>query len=68
MSNTLDPSLHFGSPNHELSLKLFFFFWGPDQLGFPSKMMPCRLNHNLTCLGPGPLAKGLGTNVKLLTN
>jgi hypothetical protein len=28
-------SLHFGSPNHELSFKLFFF--SPDQLVFPPK-------------------------------
>jgi hypothetical protein len=61
----LDPSLHFGSPNHELSFKLFFWF-GP--IGVPSKMMPCRLNHNLIRLGLGPLSKGLGTNLNLLTN
>jgi hypothetical protein len=24
---TLNPNLHFGSPNHELSLKLFFLVW-----------------------------------------
>jgi hypothetical protein len=65
---TLNLSLHFGSPNHELSLKLCFVFlvwtnW------FPSKMMQCRLNHNLICLVPGPLSKlGLGTNSKLLIN
>jgi hypothetical protein len=62
---TLDLSSHFGSPNHELSLKLFFWF-GP--IGFPSKMMPCRLNQNLICLGPRSLCKVLGTNLKLLTN
>jgi hypothetical protein len=31
-------------------------------------MMPCRLNHNFICLGPRPLSKNLGTNLKLLTN
>jgi hypothetical protein len=46
---TLDPSLQVGSPNHELSFKVFFL--GLDQFGFPSKMMPYRLNHNLICLG-----------------
>jgi hypothetical protein len=30
--------------------------------------MPCRLNHNLICLGLGPLSEGLETNLKLLTN
>jgi hypothetical protein len=30
--------------------------------------MPCRLNHNLICLGLGLLSKGLGTNLKLLAN
>jgi hypothetical protein len=43
-----------------------FFCFGP--IGFPSKMMPCKLNHNFICLGFGPLSKGLGTNLKLLTN
>ncbi len=61
---TLDPSLHFGYLNHELSLKLFFLWFEP--IGFPLTTMPFRLNHNLIC--PGPLSKGLGTNLKLLTN
>jgi hypothetical protein len=30
--------------------------------------MPCKLNHNLICLGPESLSKSLGTNLKLLTN
>jgi hypothetical protein len=63
--NTLGLHLHFGSPNHELSLKLFFFSFGP--IGFPSKTMPCKLNHNLICLGPIPSFEGLATNLKLLT-
>jgi hypothetical protein len=62
---TLDPRLHFGSLNHELSFKLFFWF---RPIGFPSKMMPRTLNHNLICVGPGSLFKGLGTNLKFLNN
>ncbi len=62
---TLDPSLHFGFPNREFFLK--FSFWS-EPIGFPSKMMPCKLNHNLIYVGLGPLSKGLGTNLKLLTN
>jgi hypothetical protein len=61
---TLEPSLHFSSTNHELSFKLFF---SPNQLVFPSQMMPCKLNHNLICVDLGPSSKGLGTNLKLLT-
>ncbi len=30
--------------------------------------MPCKLNHNIICLGPKSLFKRLGTNLKLLTN
>jgi hypothetical protein len=42
---------------------------GPRELiGFPSKMMPCKLNHNLISLGPESLSKSLGTNSKLLFN
>jgi hypothetical protein len=52
---------------HTMSFPWSCFFWfGP--IGFPSKMMPCRLNHNLICLGPRPLSKVLGTSLKLLTN
>jgi hypothetical protein len=43
-----------------------FYFSKP--IGFPSKMMPCKLNHNLICLGLEFLSEGLGTNLKLLTN
>jgi len=65
--NNLGLHLHIGSPNHELSLKFFWWWWcGP--IGFPSKMMPFKLNHNLICLGPIPSSKGLATNLKLLTN
>jgi hypothetical protein len=64
--NNLGPYI-FYTPNLELLCKVFFFFWfGP--IGFPSKMMPCRLNHTLICLGPKALFKCLGTNLKLLTN
>jgi hypothetical protein len=62
----LDPSLNFDSSNHELSCKLVFF--GSRSISSPSKMMPCKLNHNLICLHPGPLSKNLGTNLKFLTN
>ncbi len=48
----------------KLSFKLFFL---SRPIGFPSKMMPCKQNHNLICLCHGPLFKGLGTNLKLLT-
>ncbi len=37
-------------------------------ISFPSKIMPCKLNRNLNCLGPRPSSKGLGTNLKFLTN
>jgi hypothetical protein len=60
---TLDPSLHFGSPNHEISFKLFLKIWI-----HPSKLMSYRLNHNLICLGPGPSSICLKINSKLLTN
>jgi hypothetical protein len=29
-------------------------------------MMPCKLNHNLICLGLGPLSKGLGDQFQAL--
>jgi hypothetical protein len=50
-----------------ISSPLSFFFWY-GSIGFPSKMMPCKLNHNLICLGLGPSSEGLGINLKLLTN
>jgi len=31
-------------------------------VGSPSKTMPCKLNHNLICLGHVPSSKGLATN------
>ncbi len=55
---TLNPNLHFGSPNYELSFK--FIFWSKP-IGFPSKMMPCRLNYNLIYLGIGSFFKSFGT-------
>jgi len=45
-------------------LSLFWF----EPIGFLSKMMSCKLNHNLIYLGHEPLSKSLGTNLKLLTN
>ncbi len=62
---TLVPSLILGSPNQELSLALFF---GPNQLIFPPKQVPCRFCLNLPLFDLGPLSKGLGTNLKLSTN
>jgi hypothetical protein len=35
---------------------------------FPSKLVPFSMNHNLICLQPKPLSKGLGTNLKFFTN
>ncbi len=52
--------------SHELSFKLFFFVVQTNW--FPSRMMPWKLKQNLNCLSLGPLFKGLGTNLKLLTN
>jgi len=46
-------------------LNIFYLF---KPIGFPSKMVPCKLNHHLICLDPRPLFKGLGTNLKFLTN
>ncbi len=65
---TFNLSLHLGSLDHELSFKRFFFFFWSGPIGFPLKMMPCKLNHNLICLGSESLSKRLGTNLKLLTN
>jgi hypothetical protein len=42
-------------------------FWSKP-IGFLSKMMSCKLNHNLIFLGHEPSSKSLGTNLKLLTN
>jgi hypothetical protein len=50
-----------------MSYPLSSFFFCLDQL-VPSKMMPCKLNHNLICLNLVSLSKGLGTNLKFLTN
>jgi hypothetical protein len=47
---------------------LWSSFFGSGLIGSPSKMMSCKLNHNLICLGPRPSSKVLGTNLKLLTN
>jgi hypothetical protein len=41
-----------------------FFLFGP--IGFPSKMMPCKSQFDY--FGLGPSSKGLGTNLKFLTN
>jgi hypothetical protein len=50
-----------------MSSHLSSIFWsGP--IAFPFAMKPCKLNHNLICLCPGPLSKDLETNLNLLTN
>ncbi len=62
---TLDPSLHLGFPNHELSFELHFWS-GPIE--FLSKMVPCICNFNLASIGLGSSSKGLGSNLWLSTN
>ncbi len=57
----LDPSLHLGSPNHELFI-LVWTNW------FSSKMVPCRFRLNLSLFGLGPWSKGCGSNLWLLAN
>jgi hypothetical protein len=47
------------------SLSSFFLF---KPIDFPSKMMSCKLNHNLICLCIGPAPKCFETNFTLLTN
>jgi hypothetical protein len=53
-------------------LFIFFIFFSFkisfSQFGFPFKMMPYKLNHNLICLDFRPLFKSFETNLKLLTN
>ncbi len=44
-----------------------FFFWSRPN-DFLSKMIPCKINHDFNCLGPGPLSKSLRTKLKLLIN
>ncbi len=48
------------------ALEALFVWFGPN--GFPSKTMPCKLNHNLICLGPILSSKALATDLKLLIN
>ncbi len=59
----LDSSLHLSSPNHELSLKLFFL--ALETIDFPSKMVPCGFSLNLPLFGVGPSSKGSGSNLWL---
>jgi hypothetical protein len=64
----LDPSLHLGSPNHELSfLRSFFFFGGLNWLNL-AKMLPCRFSLDLPLIGLGPSSKGHGSNFLLWAN
>jgi hypothetical protein len=66
LDRTLVPSLILGSPKSgALLLGLFF---GLNQLIFPPKQVPCRFSLNLPLFGLGPSFKGLGTNLKLLTD
>ncbi len=63
----LYPSLHLGSPNSELSLKLFSFSlvwtnWFSLQNGI------CRFSLDLPLFGLGPSSKGCGSNLWLPTN
>jgi len=43
----LDPSLHLGSPNHDLSFELLFL-GGSKPIDFPFKMVPCGFSLNLS--------------------
>jgi hypothetical protein len=64
----------------ELDLALFGFwffkwwtfflglFFGPHQLIFPPKEVPCRFSFNLPPFSLGPSSKALGSNWKLSTN
>jgi len=44
-----------------MSSPLSFLFWS-IQIDFPSKVMLCRLNHNLFCFGLGALFRGCFEN------
>jgi hypothetical protein len=50
-----------------MSFPVSSFSWS-GSIDFPSKMIPCKLNHNLICFGLGVLLKSLETGSKLLTN
>jgi len=67
LHSTLVPSMILGSPKQELSPFLALFF-GLNQLIFPPKQVPCRFSLNLPLFGFRPSFKGLGINLKLLTN
>ncbi len=68
LDHALNLSLHLGSPNHKLLLKLGFFF-SLNQLIFPFKMVPCRFNLDLPLLGLGTLIlKTMGPIYRLVTN
>jgi len=62
----LNPSLHFGSSNHEFSF--WAFFWGLNQLIFPSKSLQCKFSLDLPLFGLGPSFKGLGSNYLWLSS
>jgi len=62
----LDPSLHLGSPNHELSFELFFL--GLNRLIFLPKWWPCRFSLHLPLFGLGPSSKGHSFNLLFSAN
>ncbi len=66
LDSTLVPSLILGSPNQELSFQHYFLV--PTNWFSPPKQVPCKFSLNLPLFGLGPSSKGLGTNLKLLTN
>ncbi len=63
----LNPSLHLGSQNHELSLSPFelFFSFGCEPIDFPSKMVPCACSLDLLLFfgGLGLSSKFHGSNL-----
>jgi hypothetical protein len=66
----LDPSLHLGSSNSELSFfnSFIYLFWF-ESIDFPSKMVwRCKFSLNLPLLGLGPSSKGLGSNLLWLSS
>jgi hypothetical protein len=64
---TLDPSLAYNLVFQIVRSRLNSFILSTP-IGFPSKIMLCKLNHNLNCLRPRPSSKDLGINLKFLTN
>jgi hypothetical protein len=61
----IDPRLHFGSSNHEIS---FWAFQLVQTNWFPSKMVPCTFNFDLPLFSPSPSSKGHESNLWLSSN